>query len=334
MSISDFTKPAPLNRRSFLKLGTAGLTLSPTCFGASLPGQKENKEEKGPGKGPKGAAGATRFLLACMTLPYHDFPLERALTGIKAAGFDYVTWGTTHKESGGKEIPVVAPDADPKAAKELGKRCRDLGLQPVMMFSGIYPEASNALSVLKSRILQAAAAGIPEVLTFGHTKGGNRKLWVERLKELGPIARDQGVRIVVKQHGGETGTGAACAEIIREVNDEGIKVNYDAGNVMDYLRVDPLADIQKCAEEIRSFCLKDHRVFPKDQDCAPGFGEIDHYRLLAPVAFTGRDMALSFENIFLPAIPRPTKPEGVDLLARRAREFMEIVIQGVQGRGM
>jgi sugar phosphate isomerase/epimerase len=332
MSMSDFTTPAPLNRRSFLKLGAAGLTLSPTFFGASLPGQKENKEEKGPGKGPKGTTGSTRFLLACMTLPYHDFPLERALTGIKAAGFDYVTWGTTHKESGGKEVPVVAPDADPQAAKELGKRCRDLGLQPVMMFSGIYPEAANALPVLKSRILQAAAAGIPEVLTFGHTKGGNRKLWVERFKELGPIARDQGVRIVVKQHGGETGTGAACAEIIREVNDEGIKVNYDAGNVMDYLRVDPLADIQKCAEEIRSFCLKDHRVFPKDQDCAPGFGEIDHYRLLAPVAFTGRDMALSFENIFLPAIPRPTKPEGVDLLARRAREFMEIVIQGVQSR--
>src|SRR5436190_1568658 len=78
MSISDFTKPAPLNRRSFLKLGTAGLTLSPTFFGASLPGQKENKQEKGPGKGPKGTVGATHFLLACMTLPYHDFPLERA----------------------------------------------------------------------------------------------------------------------------------------------------------------------------------------------------------------------------------------------------------------
>jgi hypothetical protein len=42
---------------------------------------------------------------------------------------------------------------------------------------------------------------------------------------------------------------------------------------------------------------------------------------LAPVAFTGHDMALSFENIFLPAVPRPDKPEGVDSLARRAREF-------------
>jgi sugar phosphate isomerase/epimerase len=323
------TTDASINRRSFLKLGTAGLTMS-GLLASTLQAQTERKVDKESGKGP--GAKATRFLLACMTLPYHDFPLERALTGIKAAGFDYVTWGTNHKEDG-KEVPVVAPDADPQAAKELGKHCRELGLQPVMMFSGIYPEASNAMTVLKNRILQAGAAGVPEVLTFGHTKGGNRKLWVERFKELGPIARDHGVRIVVKQHGGETGTGAACAEIIREVNDEGIKVNYDAGNVMDYLRVDPLADIKKCADEIRSFCLKDHRVFPKDQDCAPGFGEIDHYRLLAPVAFTGRDMALSFENIFLPVVPRPSKPEGVDSLAKRAREFMEIVIQGVQSKG-
>ena len=28
----------------------------------------------------------------------------------------------------------------------------------------------------------------PQVLTFGHTKGGNRKLWVERFKALGPAA--------------------------------------------------------------------------------------------------------------------------------------------------
>jgi sugar phosphate isomerase/epimerase len=266
-----------------------------------------------------------------MTLPYSEFPLERALKGIKAAGYEYVAWGTTHKEEG-KQVPVIAADATPETAKELGKRCRDLGLKPVMMFSGIYPEDPNAMKVLTNRLLQAAAAGISQVLTFGHTKGGNRKLWVERFKELGPIARDHDVLIVVKQHGGETGTGAACAEIIREVADEGIKVNYDAGNVVDYLHVDPLADIKKCAEEIRSFCIKDHRLFPKDQDCGPGFGEIDHYRLLQPVALTGRTMALCFENIFAPVLPRPAKPEGVDALAKRSREFLEVVIQGLQAK--
>ena len=128
------------------------------------------------------------------------------------------------------------------------------------------------------------------------------------------MARDHGVTIVVKQHGGETGTGAACAAIVREVDDEGIKVNYDAGNVMDYLDVDPIADLRSCAEEVRSFCIKDHRNFPKDEDCGPGFGEIDHYKLLQPVAFTGREMPLCCENIFAPAGP----PSGGARRGRRA----------------
>ena len=38
-------------------------------------------------------------------------------------------------------MPVIAADAPPEQAKELGKKCRDLGLEPLMMFSGVYPEA-------------------------------------------------------------------------------------------------------------------------------------------------------------------------------------------------
>jgi sugar phosphate isomerase/epimerase len=229
---------------------------------------------------------------------------------------------------------VLPADAPPERARELAGRCRDLGLDPVMMFSGVYPEARNGLEVLRSRIHQAAAAKIPHVLTFGHTRGGNEKLWVERFRTLGPMARQNGVLVVVKQHGGETGTGAACARIIREVNDDGVKVNYDAGNVMDYLRLTPekvLADLRACADVVRSFCIKDHRDFPPPHgDCGPGLGEIDHYRLLHPVAFTGLTMPLCCENIFAPRIRRPAKPEGVDALARRAREFLELVIQGIQ----
>jgi len=307
-----------LNRRSILKLG-AGLT----GLAMVTPVQADKDQPAKKGK-------LTKFQIACMTLPYAQFPFDRALTGIQSAGYRYVAWYTTHRDAAGKQVNVLAENDPPEKAKELGKRCRNLGLEPVLVFSGIYPEAPKAMEVFKSRILQAAAAGIPEVLTFGHTKGGNRKLWVQRFKELGPIARDQNVRIVVKQHGGETGTGAACAEIIREVADDGIKVNYDAGNVMDYLRVDPIADIEKCADEIHSFCIKDHRTFLKDEDCGPGLGEIDHYKLLHPVAFTGRVIPLCCENVFAPLVARPTKPEGIDTLARRAREFLEIVIQGLQ----
>ena len=188
----------------------------------------------------------TKFQIACMTLPYSRFPLQRALTGIKSAGYDFVAWGTSHQETAdGKRIPVLAADASPEKARELAKQCRDLGLEPLMMFSTIYPEAEKGLEVLRDRLQQAGAAGVSQVLTFGHTKGGNRKLWIERFKQLGPIARDNGVLLVVKQHGGSTGTGQACAEIIHEVDDLGVRVNYDAGNVMDYLNVDPIPDIQQ-----------------------------------------------------------------------------------------
>lgn len=299
-----------MDRREFL--GTTGAALVAGGVGA--------------GRQP----AATKFQVACMTLPYARFPLVRALKGIHAAGYKFVAWGTTHKEDGGKDVPVLAKDAPPEKAKELAARCRDLGLEPVMMFSGVYPEAKDGLEVLTQRLKQAGAAGVPQVLTFGHTKGGNRPLWVERFKALGPIAKDNNVVLVVKQHGGETGTGEACADITKEVNHPHVKVNYDAGNVLDYLDKDPIPDIKACAAEVRSFCIKDHRNWPRDEDCGPGFGEIDHYRLLHPVAFTGLTMPLACENISAPLLPRPEKPEDVDALAKRAREFLEVVIAGLQ----
>ena len=315
--MNRFRRPTSDSRRSILAATAASLAALSVRLtsGSTLLGSERKP---------------TVFQHACMTLPYSNFPLERSLVGIQAAGFHFVAWGVRHRQDSGEQVPVMAEDASPEMAKTLGQRCRDLGLEPVMMFSTIYPEHRDGLVVLTHRIKQAAAAGIGQVLTFGHTQGGNRALWAERLKILGPIAQDYGVTLVIKQHGGTTGTGEACAEIVREVNHPNVFVNYDAGNVMDYLDLDPIADIRKCATEIRSFCVKDHRNWPKDQDCGPGFGEIDHYRLFEPVAFTGLTMPLAYENIFAPLLPPPKTPEEIDVLARRAREFLETVISGLQ----
>jgi sugar phosphate isomerase/epimerase len=313
------------DRRHFLQAGALGLA----GLGLVRLGGPGAAEEKG---GAKGKAPAkkrpTNFQIACMTLPYSAYPLKRALSGLKSAGYRYVAWGTTHAVDGvgKKHEPVLANDAPAAKARDLAKQCRDLGLEPVMMFG---PAPEN-VAALKQRIQQAAAAGVPQVLTMGSTRGNDVKVWVKNFKELAPVARGSGVTVVVKQHGGNTGTGEKCAAVTRAVADEGVKVCYDAGNVMDYHKIDPLPDIRKCADEVRSFAIKDHRMFPRDEDCGPGLGEIDHYRLLAPVAFTGRVMPLCCENIFAPVVPRPATAEGVDALARRAREFLELVVRGLQ----
>ncbi len=87
------------------------------------------------------AQGApTRFQMACMTLPYSAFPLERALTGIRGAGYSYVAWGVQHERK-----PVLAVEAPESESAGLARRCRDMGLTPVMMFSTVHLEAANAL---------------------------------------------------------------------------------------------------------------------------------------------------------------------------------------------
>jgi sugar phosphate isomerase/epimerase len=198
-----------------------------------------------------------------------------------------------------------------------------------MMFSTVNLEAPNALAAHLRRIEQAAAARIPFLLTFGKTTPGQYEAFVSNLRKMAPVARAAGVLVVIKQHGGNTATGEHCSRIVREVADEGVKICYDAGNVLDYENHDPIADIQTCWRDIRAFNIKDHRNTPKDEDCGPGFGEIDHYKLFAPVLRTGLTIPLTFENIFEPLVPRPTDPAAIDDLARRAREYIDTVLRGL-----
>jgi len=275
-------------------------------------------------------AGLTKFQIACMTLPYSPFSFDRALEGIAGAGYRYAAWGTRHRDSAGEQVPVLDVKATPAEASRLAARTRAAGLEPVMMFSTVNLEEADAIQAHESRITQAAAARIPYLLTFGRTRPGEYDNVIACLKHVGPIARKAGVVVVIKQHGGNTATGQHCSKILREVGDEGIQMCYDAGNVLDYENQDPIPDIQACWRDVRAFAIKDHRNWPEDRDCGPGFGEIDHYRLLTPVARTGLTMPLACENIFEPLVPRPKEPEGVDNLARRAREYLETVIAGIQ----
>lgn len=272
----------------------------------------------------------TNFQMACMTLPYAPFPFARALSGIRGAGFTHVAWGLTHPDSNGARKMLLEVDAPASAARALATQSKDAGLPPVMMFSNVMLEAANAVDGHLRRIEQAAEAGIPFLLTFGQTRPGQYENAVSCLKQIAPKARAAGVLVVIKQHGGNTATGEHCARMIREVGDEGVRLCYDAGNVLDYESHDPIPDIQACWPHIRAFAMKDHRNWPKDEDCGPGFGEIDHYRLLAPVMRTGLTMPMAFENIFEPLKPRPQTAEQLDALARRSRQFVESVIAGLK----
>src|SRR5262249_30875997 len=90
-------------RRNFLQWSTVGLS-------SMLLGSRTAADTAAPKSAERGQP--TKFQIACMTLPYAQFPLERALTGIQGAGYKYVAWGTTHQEAG-KQVPVLSAAAPP-----------------------------------------------------------------------------------------------------------------------------------------------------------------------------------------------------------------------------
>jgi sugar phosphate isomerase/epimerase len=246
------------------------------------------------------------------------------MQGIVNSGCRYLGFGPRHQ---GK--PTIEVEAPASEMARLADRARGMGLEPRLMFSGVSIEAPGAVDAHQRRIEQAAAGKIRYLLTFGSTKPVQRDAWIANLKQLAPQAQAAGVMLLIKPHGGNTATGKDCAGILADVGHPALKICYDPGNVLDYQDVDPIPDIRTCAQDVYAFTIKDHRNTPKDQDCGPGFGEIDHYKLLMPVARTGREMPLLCENIFEPLLPRPATPEGIDLLARRAREFLETVTKGL-----
>ena len=107
---SPVTSFVSLDRRAWLQVAAA--TFAGAAAGANRSGAAEPIQ---PAKDrPPEQPVPTEFQIACMTLPYGRFPLQRALTGIKTAGYRYVAWGTAHQEKGGtKPVPVLAGDAAP-----------------------------------------------------------------------------------------------------------------------------------------------------------------------------------------------------------------------------
>jgi len=87
-------QPTDLTLRNFLRQTATASIATMTALVAKTSTLSAAEPQTAKGK-------PTEFQHACMTLPYSGFPLERALTGIKSAGYRYVAWGVKHREANG-----------------------------------------------------------------------------------------------------------------------------------------------------------------------------------------------------------------------------------------
>ncbi|MGE5646512.1 MAG: sugar phosphate isomerase/epimerase family protein [Acidobacteriota bacterium] len=265
----------PLTRRSFLQAAAA--------LGVAAPG----------------APAAPALELGCQTLPYRALPLDRALEGIRKAGYKYVMPYYTHA---GKN--VFTPDLPAAQLAELKRKFSDAGLTPFCRFAGLEDEEGKT-DLFRKELDLCAEFGIRTVVAIGPWAYDNfpnlpkrdrewRKIvaaFYARLEKMVAHAEATGVTLTFKPHTGITATAKACMEFLRRVPSDRVKISWDAGNVSFYEGICPDPDLPDLAPNVKSVCIKDHKGLRGEANFpTPGEGQVDHdlmFRVLAGAGFRG-----------------------------------------------
>lgn len=225
--------------------------------------------------------------IACMTIPYMKYSFERALQGISQAGYQHVAFGLPHA---GEEVP---DPSDPKSSQRVKDLLEKYQLNPVMLISNAQLAPGQSLETAKQRIAFAKELGIEELLSVGvwnYRKFPEEPLpeeefqrkheaFVQRFREVGALAEQEGITITIKPHGGNTATARHIKQTLNEIGSAAVRASYDPGNVHYYEGVKSSTDFPHIVEATASFIAKDHAgsrlqlYFP-----IPGEGDVDFIR--------------------------------------------------------
>lgn len=237
--------------------------------------------------------------LACMTLPYAKYPLERALQGIAEAGYRYVAFGLPHA---GAESP---DEDDLNSAQKIGSLLESFGLTPIMLVSTNQIAPGQPLDRARRRFEFAKELGIPELLSLGTLSFRNfphdpysdeeqqarNQRFIEKFQLLAELAHEYETFITIKPHTGNTATARELSQTLAKIGSPWIRGSYDPGNVHFYEEIDPAEDLPLIVSHTQSFVAKDHRGARAHRDFPiPGEGDLNFaamFRTLNVAAFNG-----------------------------------------------
>lgn len=244
--------------------------------------------------------------IACVTLIYNKYTIERAFEQIAEAGYKDVVLWNRHEDRDIFE--------DDSHVDEIQRLLRNYDLTPVMLFAHSQFHHDQPLQRAIAQIEIAHALGIRKIniLTFwGYRQFPNQPIGgdeygeldrksVEHLQAIAPYAENSGIEISIKPHTANTATGEKLRELIRRIGSPAFKACYDPGNIRYYEGVSPEEDIKPIIPYTSDFIAKDHRgsIYHPDFP-VPGEGEVNFLNLfnqLHAAGFTGSVIVEKVEN--------------------------------------
>jgi sugar phosphate isomerase/epimerase len=255
--------------------------------------------------------------IGCWTRPWARDDYRVAMDAIAEAGFQYVGLTGAKTETG----RVIAPATTADHARRVGEEARQRGLTITNVYGGNVPLHAGG-DVLRTMIDHCVAAGAWSVLLAHLGDEATFERSCKTVAECCDYAAENGVVLVLKPHGGTTGTGPQLRRAVELVGHECFTLMYDPGNIYYYSdgRIDPVVDAEAVGGLITGMSVKDYK-HPKNVAVSPGEGQVDFPALMARLRRDGFTHGPLLVETLAPGDPAHTLEE-----AKKARRFVEQLV--------
>jgi sugar phosphate isomerase/epimerase len=176
----------------------------------------------------------------------------------------------------------------------------------------------DSISEVHKQIDNARFLSLKYLMTFGVDKPEEFAHYLKVISNAAGYAQDKEIRLVMKPHGGISGSSSEILSVIKQVNHRNFSIWYDAGNIIHYTGKDPVAEIDAIAQHITGFCAKDCGELKGDVMIQFGAGKVDF------VAVFKKLKAAGFKGpVMVECCKVGSTPEDTAANARANREFLE-----------
>jgi sugar phosphate isomerase/epimerase len=217
------------------------------------------------------------WLIGCWTRPWADQDYRVAMDAVAEAGFKYIA--LTGAKTSTKR--VIAPATTLEESRMVGEEASKRGLSITNAYGGGIPLTDGG-EALRKMIDNASAAEAWSVLLSHVGEEETFEECCKTLSECCDYAKEKGLTIVLKPHGGTTGTGPELRRAVELVARDNFTVMYDPGNILYYSdgKVDPVEDCSALDGLVTGVSIKDYR-HPKEVMFTPGTGQVDFPALMS-----------------------------------------------------
>jgi sugar phosphate isomerase/epimerase len=218
-------------------------------------------------------------ILAASTNSYHTYGLDEALEGIAQAGLRYVELCAVRGWT--EHVPLEATDAQiTEQASALS------GHSDLTTAEGVVDgkKAVDLCTKLGLSIMNTAIGG-------HYSEDEDRTAFMGYIHDLADYAAERGVTLALEIHGDIMASGELSIPLIKEINRDNVKINYDTANCVFYGGVEAVDELRPVVPYLAHVHLKDTGGGKGEWDFpAIGEGRLDFgaiLKLLNEEGYTG-----------------------------------------------